>query len=259
MIKKDIQKSKVKEFFSQNDIKYVLFDMDRTLVDTGPYFKKKMFKAVIKIVKTIYSNENIEKHFHITNDVLDISTEIYLKGQIPLPVEQLTLEAIEKYLDDNKVKYSKKEIEKSLKLSFKNFYSISPSVFPYTIKTLNLIKNAGVKMGVYSHAQQYWTKMKVEKIQKAFRKKYDKNLDLPFYTTDINDLKDSVGWKKASKHHKFEVKKTLVVGDSLTSDIYPAIDAGYRCLIYLAHSNPIPKIEKRARVYITENVGTIFE
>ncbi len=48
-------------------------------------------------------------------------------------------------------------------------------------------------MGVYSHAQESWTKKKIEKIQKAFKNKYKQDLDLPFYTTDINDLKDSIG------------------------------------------------------------------
>lgn len=258
MNKKDLHNSKVKEFFSQNDIKYVLFDMDRTLVDTGPYFRKRMFKAILKIVKRIYSKESIDKQIDITSQIQNISTEIFLKDKRPRIVNELTLIAIEKYFNDKKVKYNKIEIENSLEKSFKNFYNLSPSLFPYTVKTLKQIKNSNIKMGVYSHAQYQWTEKKVDKIKNQFRKKYKGDLDLPFYTTDINDLKDSIGWKKAGKHLGFDIEKTLVVGDSLTSDIYPAIDAGYKCLIYLTHSNPIPKIEKNAKVYITTNIGTIF-
>lgn len=174
-------------------------------------------------------------------------------------VEQLTLEAIETYLKENSIPYKKESIEKSLKQSLKNFYNISPTLYPYTLKTLNQIKNAGIKMGVYSHAQKQWTEIKIEKIKKSYKRKYDKDIDLPFYTTDINDLKDCDGWKKAGKYLKFDINRTLVIGNSLTSDIYPAIDAGYRCLIYLVYDKGIPVIEKEARVYITQNLGTIFE
>lgn len=249
----------IKNFFSQNNIESVLFDMDRTLVDTGSYFRKKMYKAILKIVKEIYENETLIKQTEITIEIQKISTDLYFKNLAPMLVDESTLQAIEKYFSNNNIKYNKKEIYKSLKDFYKNFYNISPSVFPYTVKTLKQINDIGVKMGVYSHAQKSWTKKKIEKIQKAFKNKYKQDLDLPFYTTDINDLKDSIGWKKAGIYHKFDINKTLVVGDSLTSDIYPAIDAGYRCLIYLAHSSPIPKIERKAKVYITENVGTIFD
>lgn len=249
----------IKNFFSQNNIESVLFDMDRTLVDTGPYFNKNIYKAILKIVKEIYENETLIKQSEITSEIRDISTEIFLKDKKPIVVNELTLIALETYLTNNKVKYNKKDIESSLKKSFENFYNLSPSVFPYTVKTLKQINDIGVKMGVYSHAQKSWTKKKIEKIQKAFKNKYGKNLDLPFFTTDIYDIKDSDGWKKAGKYHKFDINRTMVVGDSLTSDIYPAIDAGYKCLIYLAHSSSIPKIERSAKVYITENVGTIFE
>lgn len=259
MKKKDTQNLKIKQFFAKNNIKYIIFDMDRTLVDTGPYFNKRMYKAMLKVIKNIYPNKSISKQMEITSQIRSISNDIFLKNPIPTPVDQLSYQAFEIYFSDNKKDYDKEEILKSLKLSFKNFYNISPSLFPYTVKTLNQIKNAGIKMGVYSHAQQQWTEKKIEKIKNAYKRKYDKDLDLPFYTTDIKDSKDCDGWKKAGKYLKFDIDRTLVVGDSLTSDIYPAIDAGYRCLVYLVYDKGIPKIEKEARVYITQNIGTMFD
>lgn len=254
----DIKNKNIKEFFVKNNVKYVIFDMDRTLVDTGPYFDKKMYKAMLKVVKKIYPNKSLSKQLEITSQIRSISNNIFLKKPIPTPVDQLSFQAFEKYFSDNKEEHDKKEILKSLKNSFKNFYNISPSVFPYTVKTLNQIKNAGIKMGVYSHAQLEWTKKKVDKIKKAYKRKYDEDIDLPFFTTDINDSKDCDGWEKAGKYLNFDINKTLVIGDSLTSDIYPAIDAGYKCLIYLVYDKGIPVIEKEARVYITQNLGTIF-
>ena len=249
----------VKEYFEENNIQYVLFDMDRTLVDTGPYFNKRMFKAVLYIVKDIYKNKTLTKQKEITQDILNISTDYYRKTYTPMLVDQLTLLAIETYLQQKNVAFNKEIIESSLKKYYKNFYSSSPSLFPYTTKTLNQFVKLDAKMGVYSHAQDTWTSKKVEKIKQEYKKEYNTDLILPFYTTDINDSKDSFGWRKAAKHLDFTIEQTLVVGDSLTSDIKPAIDAGFKYLIYLFHSNEIPKIETTANVYSTKNIGTIFE
>ncbi len=250
--------NKIKECFEKNSIKYVLFDMDRTLVDTGPYFQKRMFDTVLELVKKIFENRNLAEQKEITENILKISSDFYRKTYSPMLVDQLTLLAVEKYLSENKIGYHRDDIELFLKEQYKDFYNISPSLFPYTTDTLNQIDKLNIKMGVYSHAQDSWTKKKVDKIKQEYKEKYNRDLDLSFFTTDINDSKDSLGWKKAAKHLNFTINNTLVIGDSLTSDIYPAIDAGYKYIVYLHHSNPIPKIEGSADVYITENLGTIF-
>jgi len=250
--------SNVKKYFQERSIKYVLFDMDRTLVDTGPYFRKRMFEAVLEIVKKEFKNKRLKEQEDITEDILNISTSYYKKTYTPMLVDQLTLLALETYFSESSITYSKKEIESFLKIHFKNFYNLSPSLFPYTTETLYKINKTDIKMGVYSHAQYNWTEKKIEKIKKEYKQKYKEDLNLPFFTTGINDSKDALGWKKAAKQLSFTINNTLVIGDSLISDIYPAIEAGYTYLVYLHHSNPIPKIESNAQVYITQDLGTIF-
>lgn len=249
----------IKKYFKENSIKYVLFDMDRTLVDTGPYFNKRMSKAVLEIVKDIFKNKTLTRQKEITQNILDISTNLYKETHTPMLVNKLTLFAIETYLSKENINYNKKDIESFLKKHYKDFYDFSPSLFPYTVKTLNQIKKLNVNIGVYSHAQYQWTKRKIDRIKKEYKQTYNSDLNLSFYTTDINDSKDSTGWEKAAQHLKFPIKNTLVVGDSLTSDIYPAIDAGFKYLVYLFHSNEVPKIETDAHVFLTKNVGTISD
>lgn len=249
----------LEKYFKENSIKYVLFDMDRTLVDTGPYFHERMYKTVLEVVKDLYRNETFKKQKERTEDILDISTNYYRKTYTPILVDQLTLLAIEMYLSKDNLNYNKKDIESVLKRNYKNFYNSSPSLFPYTVKTLNQIAELNVNIGVYSHAQYQWTKKKIDRIIQEYKQTYNSDLNLSFYTTDINDSKDSIGWEKAAQHLKFPIENTLVVGDSLTSDIYPAIDAGFKYLVYLFHSNEVPKIETDAHVFLTKNVGTISD
>ncbi len=69
--------------------------MDRTLVDTGSYFRKKMYKAILKIVKQIYKKENLNKQTEITIEIQKISTDLYFKNLAPMLVDESTLQAIE--------------------------------------------------------------------------------------------------------------------------------------------------------------------
>ena len=57
-----------------------------------------------------------------------------------------------------------------------------------------------------------------------------------------------------------DIKNTLVIRDSLTSDIYPAIQAGYGYVIYLRHNNKKESIKtnKSTKVYQTKDLGSIF-
>lgn len=73
----DIQNIKIKQFFAKNNIKYVLFDMDSTLVDTTPYFTKKMSKAILKIIKIFLEKKSDRKQITILNEIRALSTEIY--------------------------------------------------------------------------------------------------------------------------------------------------------------------------------------
>jgi len=250
----------IEKIFNNKTIKFVLFDMDRTLVDTATYFDEEMTNAIINIVAKIHPDYPLKKQIRITKEILKLANEIYRRDKTPTLVDSLTLDALEQYFKKKNITINKTEISKSLKSLYKEFYITSPLTFPYTVNTLHKINRLGIKMGIYSHAQKGWTKVKVANIKKEYLKRFQTNLRLPFFTTKITDSKDRQGWVNAGKHFKIDLKNTLVIGDSLTSDIYPAIQAGYGYVIYLNHSNRKEKItpSKTGKVFQTKNLGSIF-
>lgn len=250
----------IEKIFNNKTVKFVLFDMDRTLVDTATYFDEEMTNAILNIVAKIHPDFPLKKQIKVTGEIIKLANEIYRRDKMPTLVDTLSLDAIEQYFKKKKIKINKSEISKSLKSLYKEFYITSPLTFPYTVKTLHKFNRLGIKMGVYSHAQKGWTKVKIAKIKKEYLNRFQMTLKLPFFTTKITDSKDKQGWIDAGNHFKIDFKNTLVVGDSLSSDIYPAIQAGYGYVLYLSHSNKIMEIvsNKESKVYQTKNLGSIF-
>jgi len=249
----------IETIINNKTIKFVLFDMDRTLVDTATYFDEEMTNAIINIVAKIYPDFPLKKQIKVTKEILKLADEIFQRDKTPTLVDSLTLDALVQYFKKKNTTIKKTEISKSLKSLYKEFYITSPLTFPYTVKTLHKFNRLGIKMGVYSHAQKGWTKIKVANIKKEYLNRFQMNLKLPFFTTKITDSKDKMGWVNAGRHFKIDFKNTLVVGDSLSSDIYPAIQAGYGYVLYLNHNikGEIPS-NKVSKVYQTKNLGTIF-
>ena len=250
----------IKKLFRDNTITFVLFDMDRTLVDTHTYFQEEMTNSILHTVSKIFPTKPLKKQLKITKEIVDIANKIYEQQKYPILVDTLSKLALSQYIKENKVKINKKEVYKVLKSSYKEFYLTSPQPFPYTIEAIHKIKTFNIPIGVYSHAQKQWTNVKVEKIRNEYFKKYGEDIKIPFFTTNITDLKDKDGWIKAGKYHKTDPIRTLVVGDSLTADIYAAIDAGYKYLVYLSHTNKSVEVEQRAhaKIFVTKNLSTAF-
>lgn len=250
----------IKKLFRDNTITFVLFDMDRTLVDTHTYFQEEMTNSLLHTVSKIFPTKPLKKQLKITKEIVDIANKIYEQQKYPILVDTLSKLALSQYIKEKKVKINKKEVYKVLKSSYKEFYLTSPQPFPYTIEAIHKIKTFNIPIGVYSHAQKQWTNVKVEKIRNEYFKKYGEDIKIPFFTTNITDLKDKEGWIKAGKYHKTDPIRTLVVGDSLTADIYAAIDAGYKYLVYLSHTNKSVEVEQRAhaKIFVTKNLSTVF-
>ncbi len=250
----------IKKLFRDNTITFVLFDMDRTLVDTHTYFQEEMTNSILHTVSKIFPTKPLKKQLKITKKIVDIANKIYEQQKYPILVDTLSKLALSQYIKEKKVKIDKKEVYKVLKSSYKEFYLTSPQPFPYTIEAIHKIKTFNIPIGVYSHAQKQWTNVKVEKIRNEYFKKYGEDIKIPFFTTNITDLKDKEGWINAGKYHKTDPKRTLVVGDSLTADIYAAIDAGYKYLVYLSHTNKSVEVEQRAhaKIFVTKNLATVF-
>lgn len=252
--------TQLKKLLTSNKIEFVLFDMDSTLVDTKTYYKEEMANAIVRVVSDISPTLPLRKQLRITKEILKISHEIYTESNSPLLINTLTFEAIQKYYNSKSVELDTKKIFQKLSSIYEDFYISSPSLFPYTLNSIKKLHDLGINMGVYSHAQKIWTKIKVEKIKDEYFNKYGKKLNLKFFTTKIEDSKDKEGWSDAGEYFKLNFEKTLAVGDNLDFDIYSAIEAGYKYLVYLSHSSEkVPlKNSKNAKVFVIKNIKELL-
>lgn len=253
--------NKIKKYFEENKIKYVLFDMDTTLVDTSTYFTAKMHKVIYKSLLYVFPNLPRDERLNISKEIREICRSIHREKGTPLLVTELTFKGILKYLDMNNIKFKdKKKLELEIENQYKNFYHTCPKIFPKTLRILHKLNQLEIPVYVYSHAQIEWTQIKIDSIKNGYKKLYKDEINIPFFTTEISSTKDSIGWKQAAKYHNLDIKKTLVVGDSLTSDILPAIEAGYINLIYLSVNKDIPEINiENINFKIVDGIGNIFD
>lgn len=254
--------NKINKFFKDKNIKYVLFDMDSTLVDTSTYFTEEMIKVISKSICIIFPDIDEDKRNEISNEIREICRSIHRANGVPMLVYELTYKGILKYFNQNKIKYNqKRKVKIFIKEQYFNFYLTSPYLYPSTLSVLNEISNCEIPIFVYSHAQTEWTQIKIDEIRKEYTKRYNKDINIPFFTTDIKDTKDRTGWGNAAKYHNINIKETLVVGDSISSDILPAIEAGYINLIYITNNKEIEKldIDSNINFKIVNNIGEIFD
>lgn len=240
------------DLLKHNDIKNVLFDMDSTLVDTDPYFEKNM-KSVIE--KIIYIDTNTNDV--VINYVFSLAKEIFKEVGKPMLVDQLVNQAITKYYDENNIQYDSTILKTEIEKLFENFYTVSPEVFPSTLELLKKLKDNDIKIGVYSHAQYEWTGIKIRKIKEKYIQKYMEEIDIPYTTTDISQSKDADGWGEAGKRLNFNISETLVIGDSWSSDILPAISAGYRFLVHLYKGKEIKTVDSKSSIFYTSDLQTL--
>ena len=226
MNKLKVQKESI---FTKANIQSVIFDLDDTLFETGQYYKTNMLLMAKHISKILEDSSP------------DIAEKIYHEGVAihkevghPMLLNSLMKLAIAKIYGNNLPK--QKEIDSYLDKTVDLFYKETPELKDGTLCVLEMINTLGIRIGIHSHSQHEWTERKVRYIQKIFKEKYSRDIQLPFYSTPLEDKKDIQGWSNALKSFGFEPKTTLVVGDNLRDDILPAGQLGVRVLLLISNS-----------------------
>ncbi|HBB64719.1 hypothetical protein A3K02_01985 [candidate division WS6 bacterium RIFOXYD1_FULL_33_8] len=249
-----------KKFFLENNIHSVLFDMDSTLVDTSKYFKDEMVAASLLAVRAIPIKKSKYGQLQIAKEMYSHSVEIHRTLGYPLLVDVSTKLGIDKYIELNKIEFKEKKwVYEMIYDFFKDFYNVSPNIFPGTVEILHRINETGTPIGIYSHAQNEWTQKKVENIKSKYFEKYETDIELPYFTTSLENQKDSEGWKQASQYLSFNLENTLVVGDNFKADILPAINAGCKNLIHISSKSGAYDYKDVGNVHEAKNISEIFD
>lgn len=254
--------NKIQQYFQSRKIDSVLFDMDSTLIDTNRYYKEETERVIRVALEKVYKNTSQKEMYQMILKVREIMIQKYInREKKPSLIYEETKEALRIFLEDNNIdEEAINNAVESIPKHFKDFYLSSPPLYPKTLEVLHSIQENNIRKGVYSHAQRAWTEIKIERIRKLYYQKYNTLLSLPFFTTDIQDDKNSYGWKMAARFLNFKLENTLVIGDNLESDIIPAINAGCKNLVHI--SKNVENLEKiipeGVSVNSIPNIGELF-
>jgi FMN phosphatase YigB (HAD superfamily) len=138
----------------------------------------------------------------------------------------------------------------------RNFYNISPDLYRDTITVLEELRRCNKTIGLHSHAQKSWTKIKAEDLGEKLGER------VPYFTTDLSKKKDKEQWIKSCEIIDTPIENILVIGDSFSSDIIPSIEAGCKHLIWIdKYNNGLPKdfvVSKDVELITVNDIGYIL-
>ena len=213
----------LEKFIQERDIKHVVFDIDNTLLDTDKYYYDSL-SSVAKYIAENYLPGKPDPE-EVFKDLQKIGYRRFKEsGFKPTPYAPRVIGSVSEYLGEA----VGEEITNSVRELLANFYTQSPKPYEETAKILNILNSIGVKLALHSHAQEDWTMMKVDMLEKLSELNFDS-----MFATDISKDKDEEAWLRVFNDSGYDIEKTLVVGDSLKSDIYPAINIGVRYLVWI--------------------------
>jgi len=235
-------------------IKGLIFDLDNTVFETDTYYISKKDKAYLEVA-TKYPYKNLTP-LETAQKVSDEVHRKFLERKCkPLPVIVEYEEGLKDFYG-SEFNHGMTEI---LENHFKDFYKNSPEIYPEAISVFEFFLNYP-KISFFAAntlADIEWTQIKIENMKKQFGIR-----DLPFFTTDIDRPKD---WKapiEGALSKGIELHELLVVGDSLDSDILPAISLGIKHLIWIDRRNAFSKIEnlssKDIDLIVVKNISDIW-
>lgn len=253
----DIEKiptRKLERALERRDIRAIIFDLDNTVFSTDAYYTTKKQNAYLEIaqlfpIKGLSPNE-------IMKEILDAVHKKFIERNCkPLPV-------IEEYEQSLKEFYQEKfhpQMSEILNKHFFDFYNNSPEIIPEAIPLFHFLYNYPQIsfFAANTLADQDWTQVKIEQMKKMCE--ID---EIPFYTTDIEHLKD---WEKPvsdALNMGLSFQNILVIGDSLDSDILPARSLGVKNLIWIDRRNQYNTLEQlsiKQDLHVVKSLSEVWE
>jgi FMN phosphatase YigB (HAD superfamily) len=213
--------NEIEEYLDAKGIELIAFDIDNTLLQTGKYYLEAWLDFGKQVAPMVNNTEDPQK---VSSDIRELILQGYFNdGKQPKLVDERVLMGLKEYLG----KEPSDEIKNMAKEYYKDFYITSPEPFEYVIKLIKIFDSLNRKIVLHSHAQEEWTKIKVELLESLT------GVNLPYKATPIANEKDGKSWLEAIEKVNSKVEKTLVIGDNFESDILSAIDIGCKHLIWI--------------------------
>ena len=253
----DIEKiptRKLERALERRDIRAVIFDLDNTVFLTDDYYITKKQNAYLEIAQLFpikgLSPEEIMKQM---SDA--VHKKFVERNCKPLPVIEEYEQGLKEFYQEN----FHPQMSEILNKHFFGFYNNSPEIIPEAIPLFHFLYNYPQIsfFAANTLADQDWTQVKIEQMKKMC------GIDeVPFYTTDIENLKD---WGKPvsdALSMGLSFQNILVIGDSLDSDILPARSLGVKNLIWIDRRNQYNTLEQssiKQDLHVVKSLNEVWE
>lgn len=202
----------VKEKFKEKGIKAILFDFDDTLIYTSELFKLYMDEFVLAVCEE--TGLNFEK---VEGDLRRINDEKFkTMGVNPIRWQEVVEEMGE---GDSRYGDSPKN---NLNILMKIYFT-EPRVREGAEAVLEIVKRAGIKMALVTHANVEWTERKL--LSSGFADYFES-----IKIVDENRHKSAEDWMEAVLDMDVNPEDCLVLGDSLPGDIISADSIGAKTM-----------------------------
>ena len=236
----------LKDYIEKNDIHGIGFDLDSTLIDTHSYVDEGLFCVGMTIAEQLEVNISSEE---IAFEIVRISREIYAENNYrPMLMPDLCYQAVGRYKSEEFAIEMKDFIDDTLEY----FYLHSPEPYSKTKYVIETIRSFCLPIIVHSDAQEGWTDIKIQRL------KEDIGFTLLYLATDLKRKKGFESWKEAVTQIERDMSEMLIVGDSLKSDIIPALEAGCKHVVWLNHFGKELPEELKGRVYVITKIEDLL-
>lgn len=242
-------------FLDTRNIQGVCFDVDNTVFATDLYFAIRRDECYLEIAQNFpYPNEDPQK---TTKNISDFVHQLYIESNRKVfNVNDLYFEGLKNYYKDL---YDPKMGE-IFHNYFRDFYEKSPDFLPDAKELFSYLSNyKNMKLMVgNSLAQREWTDIKIEKMKRECGINR-----IPYFTTDIDKPKDWTEALQFMRSEGLEHGNILAMGDTLETDIIPAIEVGFKHIIWIdwrgRATENIHKLPDTAEVVVVNNLEQIFD
>ncbi|MCD4811712.1 HAD hydrolase-like protein [bacterium] len=225
--------TEIESFFEKNSIEGIVFDLDNTLIDTGTwliFMYKRFATEIVPYINRTYNLTIETDDFAQAYHQAEVA-QYYNNGSVNFITRfPSTLSWITTSLNLN---IDQEDILKRFTPNIAEIYTLSPDPFDGTLELLHTLLSF-TKVAICTHSGKDWTKIKTDSLKSRYRKLYKNIPDIYSYYVDINKPKNTSEWIKAANTTNSTPEKLIAVGDNFDADILPAVEAGYKYIIWLS-------------------------
>ena len=192
-------------------IKSVIFDLDDTLIKTGDIFESQMTEYALTMAKISGHSEEL-----IYRRLEEVNNEEYENHRVSVEKwHHVVLRLTEEFQNE--------EFFNNLPILMK-IYKKEPVVYTGARELLKQLGISGFRVGVVTHANEDWTYWKLRRTGLI-------DLVGAVVVADEYGLKTKAHWHMGMEILGVTAQESLVVGDNLRGDVWPARELGARAML----------------------------